>query len=97
MIDAGDREEPHVRPIRTTSDFALAVREARLAMGATQSELAERAGVSRVWLSRLETGTTSGSLAMVLRLLAALDMSITMSPIVRPDDHIDLDALLADG
>jgi len=52
------------------------VRERRLASGLSQEALAERCGVDRKSISRMETGAFSPSLDRVWRLADALGVSI---------------------
>jgi y4mF family transcriptional regulator len=56
-----------------------AVRDARARHGWSQHELAERAGVSRSWLARLEAGHRGAELEQILRLLNALDLTLTVT------------------
>ena len=56
------------------------LRQARLAAGLTQQALATRAGVSRAWLARLEGGHRAAELEPLLRLLDALDLTLTIGP-----------------
>ena len=58
------------------------VREARKRAGLTQQQLAERAGVSKPAIARLESGRTSPSLEQVERLmrLAGFDLIVALSP-----------------
>ena len=82
-------------------DMQSAVRGRRLELGLTQQALADRAGISRKWLVAFETGARGPAveLAVVMRVLAALDLSIDLT--VRPDPHddphtyVDLDQHLA--
>ena len=55
-----------------------AVRDARTRRGWSQHELANRAGVSRSWLAKLEAGHRGAELEPILRLLTALDMSLAL-------------------
>jgi transcriptional regulator with XRE-family HTH domain len=55
-----------------------AVRDARTRRRWSQHELAERAGVSRSWLARLEAGHRGAELEQIFRLLTALDMTLTV-------------------
>ena len=52
------------------------VRAARHERGWTQIQLAQRAGVSRAWLARLESGHRRAELESILRLFAALDLRL---------------------
>jgi transcriptional regulator with XRE-family HTH domain len=54
------------------------IRDARASQGLSQVELAARAGVSRSWLARVEAGHRGAELEPLLRLLAALDLSLTL-------------------
>ena len=56
--------------------FGDVVRERRLAGGMSQEALAERCGVDRKSISRVETGAFSPSLDRVWRLADALGVSI---------------------
>jgi len=78
--------------VRTTQELATTVRNLRLAKNMTQADLATRAGVSRKWISDLESGRSSLRLTKVLILLDALDISLTLQQRAKPS--IDLDDLL---
>jgi len=54
------------------------VREARLAQGWSQHDLAQRANVSRSWLARVEAGHRGAELEPLLRALAALDITLRL-------------------
>lgn len=58
--------------------FGATVRSARLRHGLTQQVLAERAGVSRAWLARFESGHRAAEMEQTLRLLAALGLQIAI-------------------
>jgi transcriptional regulator with XRE-family HTH domain len=68
-------------PVRITSlnDLRNLVRARRIALHLTQAAAAARAGVTRQWVSGFENGQ-GGDLALVLRLLAALDLDVTIAP-----------------
>ncbi len=85
-------------PLRNPDDVSALVKDQRLFLGLTQTDLAARAGVSLRWLAGLEAGSPGASIDKVMRLLDALDITIgaTMS---RVDDDPsspadDLDAIL---
>ncbi len=88
--------------VRTPTDFGLMIRRARHARGLTQQQLARAAAVGRQWVVEVEAGKSRAELGMVLRTLAALDLSLTMHgagiPEVRrsgsPIEAIDLQAIL---
>ena len=52
--------------------------ECRKARKMTQDELSKRSGVSRPNISRFESGNYNPSLEMMVRLAAALDMSVNV-------------------
>ncbi|TDQ52228.1 helix-turn-helix protein [Actinorugispora endophytica] len=54
------------------------VRDTRLSKGLSQVALAARAGVARSWLARVEAGHRGVELEPLLRLLAALDLTLTL-------------------
>jgi transcriptional regulator with XRE-family HTH domain len=58
--------------IRRAEDLGLAVSEARRAAGLTQVGLAERSGVERTYLAKLEAGMNTLLLDRSLRLLRRL-------------------------
>jgi transcriptional regulator with XRE-family HTH domain len=58
--------------IRRPEDLGLAVSEARRAIGLTQTQLAERSGVERSYLAKLEAGLNTLLLDRSLRLLRRL-------------------------
>lgn len=59
-----------------------AVRERRVALGVSQTELAARAGMNQPALSRLESGGTVPTIPVLERISAALDaeLVVTISP-----------------
>lgn len=67
------------RPASTPAQLGAAIRDARKTAGLTQSQLADRAGVSRRWLITLENGKAPGAeLTKILTTLAALDLQLTV-------------------
>lgn len=90
----------------TVQTIRTAVLGRRREFGLSQAQLAERAGVSRKWLSEFERGKSTAELGLVLRLLDSLDLHVTIAPTAQSDrEHaighvtpppIDLDALLED-
>lgn len=59
-----------------------AIRERRLALGLTQAELAERAGMTQPALSRLEAGGVVPTIPLLERISAALeaDLIVAIAP-----------------
>jgi HTH-type transcriptional regulator/antitoxin HipB len=78
--------------IRTADDLGRYVRDRRRAASLTQTGLAARAGVSRRWLSDLESGKPTAEIGLVLRVIAALGMYTDLLP--EPTPEVDLDAYL---
>ncbi len=72
---AAGRPKPAVVRERRTR-FGEAVRERRLAAGLSQEALAERCGVDRKSISRVETGAFSPSLDRVWNLAVALEVGM---------------------
>lgn len=69
-------ERPH-RVHERRLRFGDVVRERRAELGLSQEALAERCGVDRKSISRVETGTFSPSLDRVWRLADGLDLPIS--------------------
>ncbi|MCR1784651.1 helix-turn-helix domain-containing protein [Nocardioides carbamazepini] len=76
----------------TANDYAITswtklgglIRDARKARALTQADLAQRAGVARSWLARVEAGHRGAELEPLLRLLRALELTLTLSS-ARPE------------
>ena len=68
----GKRAGPDIR-----ERFGFAVKDRREALGLTQEEFAERAGIHRTYLSDVERGTRNISLINIERLALALSMKIS--------------------
>ncbi|WP_017611100.1 helix-turn-helix domain-containing protein [Nocardiopsis xinjiangensis] len=56
------------------------VRDIRLSKGLSQAALAAQANVARSWLARVEAGHRGAELEPLLRLLAALDLTLALRP-----------------
>jgi len=69
------RNPDHVRERRTL--FGDVVREQRLAAGLSQEALAERCGIDRKSISRMETGTFSPRLDSVFNVAEALNIPVS--------------------
>ena len=57
--------------------FGHSVKEARQKAGLTQTDLAERSGISRVDISRIESGQINVTLRTMRKLAAALDLRVS--------------------
>jgi HTH-type transcriptional regulator/antitoxin HipB len=62
--------------IRAAKDLGALIRDRRNELGFTQQELADKTGVSRVWLVALEKGKASAQLDLVLRTLRQLGLEL---------------------
>ncbi len=80
--------------IRSAHDLALHVRDRRRDLGLTQARLAEAAGVSRRWLSALESGKATAEVGLVLKILDALGLIVDIGPPRGRRDGVDLDDIL---
>lgn len=69
-----------VEPVRRS--FARACLETRLALDLTQQQVAQRVGVSRSYVSKLETGMIDPDLSMVERIAEALGLDVQL--VTRP-------------
>lgn len=89
-----------VMRVQTLHQLANLVRSRRQLAGLTQAQLAERASVSRWWISEFESAKARAEIGLVMRVLAALDLSLDISPREETraptDDRIDLDAHIAE-
>lgn len=70
--------------VHTVRDLGAAVREARSKRHLTQAQLAQRAGVSREWLVRLEQGHPRLEVQLVLDTLEAVGLMLTTGTAVSP-------------
>jgi HTH-type transcriptional regulator/antitoxin HipB len=82
--------------IRNAKEIGALVRENRLKLKLSQAQLAERVGVSRLWIVNLEKGKSTAQLDLVLRTLDILGLSLDISAKspASQSDSIDLDKLL---
>jgi transcriptional regulator with XRE-family HTH domain len=67
---------------RRSYELGKSVRERRLALRITQTELAERAGMTQSAVSRLEAGGMTPTIGVLDRVAAALDadLVVTIAP-----------------
>lgn len=84
--------------IRTAKELGALIKDRRHALKLSQSDLARRVGVSRLWIVELERGKTTAQISLVLRTLKALNVpmqaSITPTTDAQRADAIDLDAII---
>lgn len=80
--------------LRRPHDLAALFRDGRARAGWSQSELAQRVGVSRQWVSLVETGKTSVEFDLVVGVLHVLGYRVYLEPADPPprseDEPIDL-------
>ncbi|MGH6946182.1 MAG: helix-turn-helix domain-containing protein [Kiloniellales bacterium] len=62
--------------LHTPRDIGAAIREGRRRLGLDQGALAEKVGVSRLWINQVERGKPGASLGLVLRALAAVGVEL---------------------
>ncbi len=65
--------------VRTGKDLGGAVREARLASNMTQEDLAERTGLGRSYLAKMESGLSVVLLDRALRALRQLGAEVVVT------------------
>lgn len=65
--------------IRSVKDIRELIADGRQTVGWSQTDLAERIGVSRQWVSLVERGRTNPEFASVLNALHALGYSVSVS------------------
>lgn len=87
--------------IRTPLDLGLVIRQQRRHLGLNQTDLASRVGVGRQWIVAIEHGKARAELGLVLRTLAALDLTLAVdgggNARMRKDSSvapIDIDAVV---
>lgn len=78
--------------VRTVAQLGAVVRRLRNDRDWSQSQLAEAAGVSRVFVSQLENGKARAEVRLVLSLLQALGASVVVSD----SDVSEVEDLLGD-
>jgi len=71
--------------VRTGKDLGGAVREARLAAGLTQEQLAEQTGLERSYLAKMETGLSVVLLDRAMRALRLLGAEVVVTFPTRGD------------
>lgn len=62
--------------IRSAREFGVLVRSEREKRGWSQSQLAERAGVSLPWISQFERGKPTAQIDLVLKTLTTLEIRL---------------------
>lgn len=63
----------------TAADLGATIREARINAGLTQTQLGWQIGVTRFWVASFERGNPGAEIELVIRALAALNLTLTVS------------------
>ncbi|MGW0879248.1 helix-turn-helix domain-containing protein [Streptomyces sp. NPDC002671] len=71
-----DRAREGYQEARRAYLFGKAIRDRRTALGLTQTQLGERAGMTQAAISRLEHGGSTPTIPLLERLAAALDSTL---------------------
>jgi HTH-type transcriptional regulator / antitoxin HipB len=83
--------------LRSPADFGAVIRDRRRALGLGQAELAQRIGVRRLWVAKMERGNPGANLGTVLKALDELGVTVSPSsqhPTAPPLDVPDIDAIV---
>ncbi len=62
--------------LRTPADIGALIKDRRRALGLDQAELADKVGVSRLWVNQVERGKPGASLGLILRALATAGVEL---------------------
>lgn len=92
-------------PLQTPHDLGNLIQARRQAMGLSQAALADRVGVSRLWVNELERGNPGAGFGLILRTLNVLNIALTTvdiapkptnppPPVQAPDPNAVLAAIL---
>ncbi len=65
--------------IKTVKAAGVLVRDQRKGLGWSQQQLAEKVGVSRLWIGHLEKGKETVEIGLVLRTFRVLGLAINLS------------------
>lgn len=82
--------------VRDWARIGAVARTQRRRAGLTQAALAARAGVSRGWLVRLETGHPTAATGAVFKVLRALDFELVARPVYRTVEDVNAERELAE-
>lgn len=82
--------------LQSAKDVGALVRDRRTELGLSQLQLAEKVGVSRVWLVQFEGGKPTAQLGLVLRTLRELQIPLKaeIEPTSSNTKKIDLGAII---
>jgi len=90
---------------KSVRELGAVLREARVARGQTQRELADEIKVTQSAISKVEKGYSGASIGLIFQMLRALDLPLTLGEETPPappppksdDDFVDLDAIANTG
>lgn len=91
---------------KSVRELGAVLREARVARGQTQRELADEINVTQSAISKVEKGYSGASIGLIFQMLRALDLPLTLGgegtppappPPKSDDDFVDLDAIANTG
>jgi HTH-type transcriptional regulator / antitoxin HipB len=92
---------------KSVRELGAVLREARIARGQTQRDLADGINVTQSAISKVEKGYPGASIGLIFQMLKALDLPLMLggeglpSPPAPPpkadDDFVDLDAIANTG
>lgn len=74
--------------IRRPSELGAVIMTVRRTRGLSQAQLADRLGVSRIWLGQVERGKASPRLDLVLRVLNELQITLAENAIVQRSSRV---------
>ena len=66
--------------VRNSKDLGEAIRRARKARNLRQVDVAQKASVRQALVSELESGATTAKLDTMIKVLAALDLDLSIAP-----------------
>jgi HTH-type transcriptional regulator/antitoxin HipB len=82
--------------LRTPADIGALIRDRRHAIGLDQAGLADRAGVSRLWINQVERGKPGASMGRILQTLMVLGIELTGETPGQPHRVTATDAVTPD-
>lgn len=90
---------------KSVRELGAVLRQARVARGQTQRELADEINVTQSAISKVEKGYSGASIGLIFQMLRALDLPLTLGKETQPapsppksdDDFVDLDAIANTG
>jgi transcriptional regulator with XRE-family HTH domain len=83
MIDGA--KELRGYPMQDADHLVAVLRERRMALGLSLSEVARRAGRSKGWLSQVERGYVAAGLPALMDVLDAIGLDVALVPRRTPD------------